>query len=71
MADDEDDDQEELPEPPQRIFTLKEAESTRRELEPFLIEAIGVRKRLNVLEQDLAAVSTRIWTSACWISPRS
>jgi hypothetical protein len=59
MADNEDD-QDELPEQPQRIFTLTEAESTRRELEPFLIEAIDVRKRLNVLEQDLAAVSTRI-----------
>jgi hypothetical protein len=59
MADNEDD-QDELPEPPQRIFTLNEAESTRRELEPFLVEVIGVRKRLNVLEQDLSAVSTRI-----------
>ena len=61
MADDEEDqDQDDLPEPPQRIFTLTEAESTRRELEPFLVEAIGVRKRLNVLEQELSAVSTRI-----------
>lgn len=57
---DHDEDQDEAPEPPQRIFTLTEAESTRRELEPFLIEAIGVRKRLNVLEQDLTAVATRI-----------
>lgn len=58
--DDEDEDQDELPDPPRRIFTLTEAERTRRELEPFLVEAIGVRKRLNSLEQDLAAVSTRI-----------
>jgi len=57
---DEDQDQDELPEPPQRIFTLPEAERTRRELEPFLIEAIGVRKKLTLLEQDLTAVSTRI-----------
>ena len=57
---DEDQDQDELPEPPQRIFTLPEAERTRRELEPFLIEAIGVRKKLALLEQDLTAVSTRI-----------
>ncbi len=57
---DHDEDQDEIPEQPQRIFTLTEAESTRRELEPFLIEAIGVRKRLNVLEQELGAVSTRI-----------
>jgi hypothetical protein len=60
MPDDDDDDREDLPDPPQRIFTLTEAESTRREVEPFLIEAIGVRKRLNALEQELAAVSTRI-----------
>ena len=57
---DHDEDQDELPEPPQRIFTLTEAERTRRELEPFLIEAIGARKKLSVLEQDLTAVSTRI-----------
>jgi hypothetical protein len=57
---DHDEDQDELPEQPQRIFSLTEAESTRRELEPFLIEAITARKRLNVLEQELAAVSTRI-----------
>jgi len=61
MADhDEDDEQEESPEQPQRLFTLTEAERTRRELEPFLVEAIGARKKLNVLEQELAAVSTRI-----------
>jgi len=59
MADNEDD-QDELPEPPQRMFTLTEAETTRRELEPYLIEAISVRKRLNELEQELAAVSARI-----------
>lgn len=57
---DEDDEQEESPEQPQRIFTLKEAEQARQELEPFLVEAIGVRKKLNVLEQDLAAISARI-----------
>ena len=57
---DEDDEQEESPEQPQRLFTLTEAEQARKELEPFLVEAIGVRKKLNVLEQDLAAVSTRI-----------
>src|SRR5208283_5817497 len=59
MAEDEDD-QDELPDPPQRLFTLTEAERTRRELEPFLIEAIGVRKKLGPLEEELAAVSTRI-----------
>jgi hypothetical protein len=55
-----DEDQDEAPEQPQRIFTLPEAELARRELEPFLIEAIDLRKKLSVLEQDLGAVSTRI-----------
>ena len=61
MADhDQDDEQDESPEQPQRLFTLKEAEQARKELEPFLVEAIGTRKKLNELEQDLAAISTRI-----------
>jgi hypothetical protein len=55
-----DEDQDEIPEQPQRLFTLTEAERARRELEPYLIEAIGARKKLSVLEQDLTAVSTRI-----------
>ena len=59
MPDDEED-REELPDPPQRLSTLTEAERTRQELEPFLIEAIGARKKLSVLDQDLTAVSTRI-----------
>ena len=41
-------------------ITLTEAERTRRELEPFLIEAIGARKKLGALEEELTAVSTRI-----------
>src|SRR3974390_3586963 len=59
MADNEED-QDEQPEQPQRLFSLTEAERTRRELEPFLIEAIGARKKLSELQQDLTAVSTRI-----------
>ena len=55
-----DDEQDELPEQPQRLFSLTEAEQTRRELEPFLIEAIDTRKKLGELEQELQAVSTRI-----------
>ena len=59
---DRDDDPEldDTPDPPRRLFTLTEAERTRQELEPFLVEAMGVRKKLSVLEQDLMAVSTRI-----------
>jgi hypothetical protein len=62
MADEEDDEQkqDETPEPPQRLFTLTEAEHARRELEPFLIEAMECRKKLSDLETDLSAVSARI-----------
>jgi len=44
MPEDHDDEREEQPEQPQRLFTLTEAERARQELEPFLIEAIGARK---------------------------
>jgi len=62
MMADEDDDQEqdETPEPPQRLFTLTEAERVRQELEPFLVEAMDCRKKLAGLENDLSAVSARI-----------
>jgi hypothetical protein len=61
MADEDDDqEQDETPEPPQRLFTLKEAERTRQELEPVLVEAIDTRKKLAPLENELAAVSARI-----------
>ena len=67
MPDDED--QEDLSEQPQRLFTLTEAERARRELEPFLIEAIGARKKLNELEVELGAVSTRILLMGGMIVP--
>ena len=57
---DEDPEQDETPEPPQRLFTLPEAELVRKDLEPFLIEAIDCRKKLSTLENDLSAVSARI-----------
>jgi len=61
MADfDDEQDPSDAPEPEPRIFTLTEAEQTRRELEPVLIEAIDSRKKLGALETDLSAVSTRI-----------
>ena len=59
MADNHED-QDEQAQEPQRLFTLTEAESTRRELEPFLIEAIDVRKKLSGLEDELNSASTRI-----------
>jgi hypothetical protein len=59
---DEDDEQNQDPEPEseQRLFTLTEAERARRDLEPFLIEAMDCRKKLAGLETDLSAVSARI-----------
>src|ERR1700753_1750830 len=57
-ADELDDSSDPQPEP--RMFTLTEAERARRELEPFLLEAIDCRKKLAGLETDLSAVSTRI-----------
>ncbi|HVO58564.1 MAG TPA: DUF2203 domain-containing protein [Dongiaceae bacterium] len=61
MADEDDEfSREENQEPPQRLFTLKEAETARRELEPFLVEAMECRKKLSLLDNDLSAVSARI-----------
>jgi hypothetical protein len=71
---DENEDEEEQgdelePEQPERIFTLPEAETARREVEPYLVEAIGARKRLSVLEQNLSEVSTRIMMMGGMIVP--
>lgn len=61
MADEDDDlPQDETPEPEQHIFTLTEAERARKELEPFLIEAMDCRKKLSRLDNDLNAVAARI-----------
>jgi hypothetical protein len=63
MADEDDEegqDEGSEPEPEPRIFTLTEAERARRELEPFLVEAMECRKKLSGLEKDLTSVSARI-----------
>jgi hypothetical protein len=52
--------QDDAPEQPQRLFTLQEAETARRELEPFLVEAMNCRKRLSSLDGDLSAATSRI-----------
>ncbi|HVA72540.1 MAG TPA: DUF2203 domain-containing protein [Candidatus Limnocylindrales bacterium] len=49
MADDE-----------QRIFTLTEAERTRAELEPLLLEAMEERRRMSELDEKLGELATRI-----------
>lgn len=43
-----------------KVFTLTEAERTRREIEPVLIEAIELRRKLAPLEEELGALGTRI-----------
>ena len=61
MADEDDDlPEDESPEPEPRLFTLTEAERARREIEPFLVEAIECRKKLSGLDNDLSAVAARI-----------
>jgi hypothetical protein len=61
MADEDDDPgPDETPEPPQRLFTLTEAERARQDLEPFLLEAISCRKKLSGLDEHFTAVSARI-----------
>jgi hypothetical protein len=68
MADEDDDlPQEENPEP--RLFSLTEAERTRRELEPFLIEAMDCRKKLSGLDNELSAVAARIMMMGGMIVP--
>jgi hypothetical protein len=59
MAEEDDDlPQDETPEP--KLFSLTEAERTRRELEPVLIEAMECRKKLSGLDAELSAVAARI-----------
>jgi hypothetical protein len=50
-------------EPEPKLFTLTEAERTRRELEPVLIEAVEARRKIAPLDEELEALATRIqWT---------
>jgi hypothetical protein len=43
-----------------KLFTLTEAERTRREIEPVLIEAIELRRKLAPLDEELNAIAARI-----------
>jgi hypothetical protein len=60
MADEDNEEEQDAPEPAPRLFTLKEAESTRRELEPFLVKAMESRKKLAGLDEHLTGVAARI-----------
>src|ERR1700756_392522 len=57
---DEEDEEDEQEEPKPRLFPITEAERTRREVEPVLIEAIELRKKLAPLVEELGAISARI-----------
>jgi hypothetical protein len=53
----------------QKLFTLTEAERTRRELEPVLIEAIDARRKLAPLDEELSDIATRIqWTGGMLVA---
>ena len=43
-----------------RLFTLTEAERTRQEVEPILIEAMDCRRRMSELDQNLVQLANRI-----------
>jgi hypothetical protein len=43
-----------------KLFSLTEAERTRREVEPLLIEAMEVRRKVADLDEKLSAVANRI-----------
>jgi hypothetical protein len=43
-----------------KLFSLTEAERTRREVEPLLIEAMEVRRKVADLDEKLGAVANRI-----------
>ncbi len=43
-----------------KLFSLKEAERTRREVEPLLLEAIECRRKVGDLDQSLGEIGNRI-----------
>jgi hypothetical protein len=67
MAHDKDNENDNEEEP--KLFTLTEAERTRREVEPVLIEAIEARRKLQPLDDELGAIAARIQTMGGIIVP--
>lgn len=47
----------------QRIFSLTEAERTRSELEPVLLEAMEARRRAKAIDEKMTELATRIQMS--------
>jgi hypothetical protein len=62
MSDDEhnEDERDDASEPEPRLFTLTEAERTRKEIEPLLLDAMECRRKMEPLGQNLSAVAARI-----------
>jgi hypothetical protein len=52
-----------------KLFTLTEAERTRREIEPVLIEAMEARRKLLPLDEELGTLSARIQTMGGIVVP--
>jgi hypothetical protein len=52
-----------------KLFTLTEAERTRREIEPVLIEAMETRRKLLPLDEELGMLSARIQTMGGIVVP--
>ncbi len=49
--------------PEDKLFTLKEAERTRAEVEPVLLEAMQAHRKMAELEQGLSSLAERIMRS--------
>ncbi len=52
-----------MPDDESKIFTLRDAERLRAQLEPILIEAIEARRKLAELEEQLARLTERVQQS--------
>jgi hypothetical protein len=52
-----------------KLFTLTEAERTRREVEPMLIEAIETRRKLLPLDDELGTLAARIQSMGGLVVP--
>jgi hypothetical protein len=52
-----------MQEPEPRLFTLTEAERTRAEVEPLLVEAMEARRQMGELDESLTAIAARIQMS--------
>jgi hypothetical protein len=58
-----------MPEDESKLFSLREAERLRVQLEPILIEAIEARRKLGELEEELARLAERVQESGGLLVP--